>query len=770
VNRNATENAEADERLSVLILEYVDALQAGLKPDREGFLRAHPEFRSELEAFFAGHDQVERLAAPLRGVAGDGPGDQVLIRSPESGLSRPAGVEARVGTATTPALGQVGEFRLLREVGRGGMGVVYEAEQVSLQRRVALKVLPFAAAIDDRRLQRFKNEAIAAAHLHHEHIVPVYAVGADLGVHYYAMQFIEGQSLAALIAELRHLTDGAERPEDPPPRPGPLAETAGPCITSGAPETQAENRADLAATSISRDLSSGSRRYFDWLAGLGREAAEALEYAHQMGIVHRDIKPANLLLDPRGQLWVTDFGLAQVGGDPGLTMTGELLGTLRYASPEQARARSELVDHRTDVYSLGATLYELLTLRPLFEGRDRNELLRQIADGEPRSPCSLRSTVPEELETVVLKALAKEPSERYATAQEMADDLQRFLENRPILARRPTTTERLRKWARRHPSVVVACAAVCLLLSASALVSAVLILGEQRKAEEAYRRERQRADEAEAEFRLARRSVDELFRVSEEELARNPGAEALRQRLLTSVLSYYQEFIERRRGDPRAQEELREASKRAEKILANLAAVRAGGQINLLRQRAVLDDLGLDEGQRAKVGELSARAAMQSKNSFRDFGKVPVAERERRSLEQARANGAELNALLTADQLRRLRQIGLQTDVSAAFREPEVAAALGLTDEQRDRTRAIEEEEMIGMLRQYRPDLLPADADKGPAPKPRPPKNERLLGVLTEEQTRKWREVTGAPLTRPTWPPSPFHPLSPATGSKDLPP
>jgi eukaryotic-like serine/threonine-protein kinase len=450
MNRNAAEDAGADERLGELILEYVDALQAGRELDRDAFLRAHSEFRRELEAFFAGHDQVERLAAPLRGVAGDGPGEQALIRSRESGAIRPAPVEARAGGDVTPALGQLGEFRLLREVGRGGMGVVYEAEQITLQRRVALKVLPFVAAIDDRRLQRFKNEALAAAHLRHEHIVPVYAVGADLGVHYYAMQFIEGQSLAALIAELRHRTGGAELPQVPP-QPGPAAETGAPCLASGAPETQAEDGANLAAASISRDLSSGSRRYFDWLARLGRQAAEALEHAHQMGIVHRDIKPANLLLDPRGQLWVTDFGLAQVSGDAGLTMTGELLGTLRYASPEQARARLGLVDHRSDVYSLGATLYELLTLRPLFEGHDRNELLRQIASDEPRVPRSIRPSVPEELETVVLKALAKEPPERYATAQEMAEDLQRFLENRPILARRPTTAERLRKWGGDTP-------------------------------------------------------------------------------------------------------------------------------------------------------------------------------------------------------------------------------------------------------------------------------------------------------------------------------
>ena len=164
------------------------------------------------------------------------------------------------------------------------------------------------------------------------------------------------------------------------------------------------------------------RRYFDRVADLGRQAALALEHAHQLGVVHRDVKPSNLLLDLRGQLWVTDFGLAQVAGDPGLTISGELLGTIRYASPEQLLARRGIVDHRSDIYSLGATLYELLTLRPPFDERDRNALIRQIADDDPRQPRSVDPSIPSELETIVLKALRKDPADRYGAAQELADD------------------------------------------------------------------------------------------------------------------------------------------------------------------------------------------------------------------------------------------------------------------------------------------------------------------------------------------------------------
>ena len=225
--------------------------------------------------------------------------------------------------------------------------------------------------------------------MQHEKIVPVHAVGCERGVHYYAMQFIEGQSLAALIGELRRLRD-----EQVPPVPG-RAEQDDRAAVADLPELDGSGgEATLAATTISRERSSDRRRYFDRVAGLGRQAALALEHAHQAGIVHRDVKPGNLLLDLRGQLWVTDFGLAQVTGDPGLTITGELLGTLRYASPEQVLARRGIVDHRSDVYSLGATLYELLTLRPPFEGRDRNALIRQIADDEPAPPCDLDPSDP----------------------------------------------------------------------------------------------------------------------------------------------------------------------------------------------------------------------------------------------------------------------------------------------------------------------------------------------------------------------------------------
>ena len=261
-------------------------------------------------------------------------------------------------------------------------------------------------------------------------------------------------------------------------------------------------------------------------------------------MIHRDVKPANLIVDERGNVWVTDFGLAQFHTSQGLTRTGDLMGTLRYMSPEQAAGRHPLLDARTDVYSLGATLYELLTLRPMFDGADAQALLRQILHDEPRPPRSVNRSVPPELETIVLKAVGKNPADRYATAREFADDLRRFLDHRPILARPPSLAQRARKWARRHPSVVVAAVVLCVLTTAGSVVSAAMIHQEQEKT-------LQRAVQAENALKLARQSADEMIQISEEELADRPGMEGLRKRMLMSafgLLSGTDRTERRRRG------------------------------------------------------------------------------------------------------------------------------------------------------------------------------------------------------------------------------
>jgi tetratricopeptide (TPR) repeat protein len=358
-----------------------------------------------------------------------------------------------------PAGGALGDFRIVREVGRGGMGVVYEAEQISLRRRVALKVLPFAAVMDPHHLQRFRNEALAAAGLDHPHVVKVHAVGQDRGVHYIAMQFVDGRTLADLIRERR----GESAAALPPGGPADPTRTHAPDPTGDTPASGLV-RPRRAGSSCRTPVDVAyARRVAEW----GVQAAEALEHAHALGVVHRDVKPGNLLVDGRGELHVADFGLARIGPDAGVTGTGDLLGTPRYMSPEQAAARHGLVDHRSDVYSLGATLYELLTLEPAVDGEDRAEVLKRIGDTDPVPPRRLDRRVPRDLETVVLKCLERDPARRYTSAKDLADDLRRFLADEPVRATRVTLRRRAARRAARHPRVAAALALALMLALAA---------------------------------------------------------------------------------------------------------------------------------------------------------------------------------------------------------------------------------------------------------------------------------------------------------------
>jgi serine/threonine protein kinase len=502
---------EDDPAVADLVEELTARLKAGEAVDLDACLARHPEHAEELRRLFP---TLRMLAEMSLSGSGGGPA---------------AAAEAVPGT--------LGDFRLLREVGRGGMGVVYEAEQISLGRRVALKVLPFAAALDPRHLQRFKAEAQAAAQLHHANIVPVYFVGCERGVHFYAMQLIEGRSLADVIGELR------------PGAAGPDGRGVRPPTSTGDARPEADT-APVAVLTGGRSVR--GREFFRAVARLGVQAAEALDHAHQMGVTHRDVKPANLLLDAAGRLWVADFGLARCGGDPGLTGTGDMVGTLRYMSPEQALARRALVDHRSDVYALGVTLYEALTLEPAFPGRDREELLRQIAAGDPRPPRRLNPAVPVELETVVLKAMAREPEGRYATAQELADDLRRFLEGRPILAARPALRERASRWGRRHPTAVAVAAAVLGVALAALLVTTALLLREQgrTKAREAEAlKQRQRA---ETNLKRALNGVAAMLAKLDPKQpgAPRPDGDELHRALIAEGMDFFQSFIDENNPDP----------------------------------------------------------------------------------------------------------------------------------------------------------------------------------------------------------------------------
>lgn len=456
-----------DPRISAALEEYLARLNAGEQPTREEWLARYPEI-------------AETLGACIDGL--------LFVHQGALNLSdrHAATVGKRFDSATV-----LGDFRIVREVGRGGMGVVYEAEQLSLRRRVALKVLPAAASLDPRQRQRFQVEAQSAAHLHHPHIVPVFGVGCDHEVPYYAMQYIEGQTLADVIVGLKQASDGPNHPQ---------------AIAQANADSSEDRTADFNTTpksgsgvdvglALIHSADSAAqvhqnREYFRYVARLGVEAAEALEHAHGLGVIHRDVKPSNLMIDRFGHLWVTDFGLARFDGEEGLTRTGDVLGTLRYTSPEQSKASRGVVDQRTDIYSLGATLYELATLRPAFDGRDRQEILSQIAREESPAPRKVNPAIPRDLETIILKAMSFDVGTRYATAQELADDLNRFLNDRSVLARRPTRLDRAAKWARRHRAAV---ATTTITLVVGLAIGAILLWSE-----------RSRTLQALADFRAAR--------------------------------------------------------------------------------------------------------------------------------------------------------------------------------------------------------------------------------------------------------------------------
>jgi hypothetical protein len=372
---------------------------------------------------------------------------------------------------------RLGDFELGREIGRGGMGIVYEARQVSLNRKVALKVLGPGLGLTARAVDRFRHEAEAAARLHHTHIVPVYATGAQDGVHYYAMELIEGPSLDQV---LRHLRGPAE-----PASPSPLAQTA-----PYDPNAGVADEAGLSASS----LSSGGA-YFDTVAGMLAGVADALDHAHRQGVIHRDLKPGNLLLSSDGRLSLNDFGLARMLEQPGMTMTGEFVGTPAYMSPEQIAAGRTPVDHRTDIHSLGATLYELLTLQPPFPGKQRDQVLAQILHKEPKAPRKVNAKVPLDLETICLKCLEKDPDRRYPSAKELADDLRRYVNRFAISARRAGPITRLKKWAKRNPAVAVAGLLVLVAIATAGFFAWQAYQAEQqRQADQLKRDEEELAD------------------------------------------------------------------------------------------------------------------------------------------------------------------------------------------------------------------------------------------------------------------------------------
>ena len=401
-----------------------------------------------------------------------------------------------------------GDYELLSPIAKGGMGVVYKARQRKLNRIVAVKMILSGHLADQSDIERFYAEAEAAAALSHPNIVAIHEIGEVNGQHFFSMDYIEGQSLAALVQE-----------NPLPPR----------------------RAAELVQT-----------------------IAEAVQFAHDNGVIHRDLKPANVLLDRRQRPLITDFGLAkQVRSQSQRTMAGSIMGTPSYMPPEQAAGKTEQIGPWSDLYALGAILYELLTGRPPFRAASPFETIRQVLDTEPPSPRLLNPGVPKDLETICLKCLQKERTRRYASAQELADELGRFLRGEPIRARPISQAERLWRLCRRHPVTASAIALAVLLLIGTlgvVTVSNIYISAANVRIAAALA-------ESESSLRDAVQVVDDLLtRVSEDVLLNQPGMQPLRKELLEKALGYYQRFLQRRGDDPRVQDELANAYYRVGRI------------------------------------------------------------------------------------------------------------------------------------------------------------------------------------------------------------
>jgi ABC-type phosphate/phosphonate transport system substrate-binding protein/tRNA A-37 threonylcarbamoyl transferase component Bud32 len=406
-----TDSSGRDGGADEAIAQFLLARETGQPVDSQSLLRRYPQFADELHEFFRDDHHLANVLRPS------------TPATPSTEARTIAGDESP--PADSPGRRAFGDFELLEEIGRGGMGIVYKARQSSVGRIVAIKMILSGRFASAAEVRRFEVEARNAANLEHPNIVPVHEIGCVAGQHYFTMRLVEGGSLAGSKGRFTR---------DP------------------------RAAAKLVAT-----------------------VARAVHYAHQHGILHRDLKPSNILLDDHDQPQVTDFGLARrLQDDSRLTMSGDQVGSPQYMSPEQARGE-RAVTTATDVYGLGATLYELLTGRAPFTSASRDEVLRHVREVDPPRPSAIGPKIDRDLETICLKCLEKEPARRYPTAEALAQDLERWLRHEPIEARPAGAILRLRRWIRRHPAVTTVISVLIIaLIVVTALMRRYTVVAEDR--------------------------------------------------------------------------------------------------------------------------------------------------------------------------------------------------------------------------------------------------------------------------------------------------
>jgi serine/threonine protein kinase len=563
---------DQEQQLDEIIADYLEALETGTAPARQELLDRYPDVAVELTAFFADQDQFDNLVLPLRQAL---PGSRDSTVAPAEGTLP---LDRDSPTLPGSPSGVFGDYELLEVIARGGMGVVYKARQIRLNRLVALKMIRAGELAGREEVERFRLEATAAATLEHPNIVPIYEIGEEGNRQFFTMKLVNGGSLAQRLQ-------------------------------SGAWHTATKAQQRLAAR-------------------LMAQVARAIHYAHERGILHRDLKPSNILLqleepsDPSPEEsalsrlqsalpLVSDFGLAKrlatPDGQADITPTGMVIGTPGYIAPEQAAGRAGELTTAADIYSMGAILYTLLTGCPPFQGDTPMDTLLQALERDPVPPRAVAATVDTDLQTICLKCLQKQPSQRYATAASLADDLECYLQGIPVRARPVTGWERLWRWCRRKPLVAGLAAALLLAL----LSGFGLVTWQWRRTQQHARRAEESLAEAEDNLRLAHQAVNHFYaRVSADKLHDVPGMQGVRKELLEAALVYYEKFIEKRGDDPTLQSEKAETYYRiatiTSEIGANSAALEAYEQARRLYQK-LLESRSDDTRLEASLAETHRR-------------------------------------------------------------------------------------------------------------------------------------------------------------------
>jgi serine/threonine protein kinase len=535
--------------LEMLMDEYAQQCRAGQAPSISEFAGQHPEWSAQLRELLPTVARMEKAKAAKR--------------------------SSEIVQASRLKLERLGDYRIVREIGRGGMGIVFEAEQESLHRRVALKVLPQHSQLDPRRLERARREAKAAARLHHTNIVAIFGVGEQDGLHYIVMQYIEGHGLHELLGQWKRDSILSKLP----PTQAEGFGTQRVLTFDATPSTQSSgNLAAASSAPLSGSqtnivpLPKPNRDRWQKIAHIGEQIASALDYAHRQGVLHRDVKPANLLLDKQDNAWIVDFGLAKLTDAPeGFTSDGQVLGTLQYVAPEVLDGKG---DARSDIYGLGLTLYELATLQSPFVESSPASMLKKIREHQPARPRKINPAVPADLETIILKAIRPEVKDRYPTAGDMAEDLQRFLSDQPILARRMSLAEKSWRWCRKNKAIATLAAA----LAVTFVAGFAGVTWKWRDAEDQRIQTELAKLQAEDNLQLSLSTLDGLLDQVDVAIPGVWGQEDRPRRfdpsdrvkrsaaLLREVLDFYEQLQKRNQTNPQLQEKAARAFNRASQL------------------------------------------------------------------------------------------------------------------------------------------------------------------------------------------------------------